>query len=51
MKQPVVIKGMKSGIILALDATMPYDALLKAIADKFDESADFLGEANKLYMK
>lgn len=47
MKQPVVIKGMKSGIILALDADMPYDELLTAIDNKFEESAEFLGEASK----
>lgn len=47
MKQPVMIKGMKSGIILALDAAMPYDELLKAVVDKFEESASFLGEASK----
>lgn len=47
MKQPVMIKGMKSGIILALDEKMPYDELLKAIAEQFKKSSDFLGEAPK----
>lgn len=44
-KAPVVIKGNKSGIRLVLDKDMPFDELQKEIADKFESSAEFLGNA------
>ncbi len=47
MKEKVVIKGTKSGIILVLDANAPYEELKKGVAEKFEKSADFLGEAEK----
>ena len=47
MKETVVIKGTKSGIILALDSSLPYEQLKKDIADKFRSSDEFLGEASK----
>lgn len=47
MNDTVVIKGTKSGIILVLKADEEYDALKKAVAVKFKESAAFLGEAQK----
>lgn len=43
-KAPVVIKGNKSGIRLVLDKEMPFEELMKEIADKFTSSADFLGD-------
>ena len=45
MKNPVNIKGTKSGIIVALDDKMPYDELKEAIKDKFTASSSFLGQA------
>jgi septum site-determining protein MinC len=49
MKQPVVIKGCMSnninGITVILDEKMPFTELLHAVADKFEESADFLKDA------
>lgn len=47
MKEKVVIKGTKSGIILVLDADATYDELKKGVAEKFEKSAAFLGEAEK----
>ena len=44
-KAPVVIKGNKSGIRLVLDKDIPFDELQKEIADKFESSAEFLGNA------
>lgn len=44
-KTPVVIKGNKSGIRLVLDKDIPFDELQKEIADKFESSAEFLGNA------
>ena len=34
MKESVVIKGTKSGIILVLDDKLPYEQLKEAVADK-----------------
>lgn len=42
----VVIKGTKSGIILVLDHTMDFENLKLEIAQKFRQSADFLGNAS-----
>lgn len=47
MKEKVVIKGTKSGIILVLDADATYEELKKGVAEKFEKSAAFLGEAEK----
>ncbi|MDE6852015.1 MAG: septum site-determining protein MinC [Lachnospiraceae bacterium] len=47
MKEKVVIKGTKSGIILVLDADVSYEELKKGVAEKFEKSAGFLGEAEK----
>jgi septum site-determining protein MinC len=45
MSQSVSIKGTKSGIILVLDDQIPSTQLKTAIAEKFAESAAFLGQA------
>lgn len=47
MKNSVMIKGTKSGIILVLDKTTEWEQLKQDIAQKFKESSDFLGEAQK----
>ena len=47
MKETVVIKGTKSGLILALDSSIPYEQLKKDVAEKFRSSDEFLGEASK----
>lgn len=44
-KAPVVIKGSKSGIRLVLEQDMPFDELQKEVEQKFEKSADFLGNA------
>lgn len=44
-KAPVVIKGNKSGIRLVLDSEMPFEKLVEEVKHKFQESSDFLGEA------
>jgi len=45
MAESVSIKGTKSGIILVLDNTIPFDELKNIIFDKFSEAASFLGNA------
>ena len=47
MKESVVIKGTKSGIILVLDDQLPYEQLKEAVADKFHSSDEFLGNVSK----
>lgn len=44
MSQSVQIKGTKSGIILVLDESVPFDKLKGEIADKFQEASSFLGK-------
>lgn len=47
MKEKVVIKGSKSGIILVLDEKSNFEDLKKAVVEKFRKSAGFLGKAEK----
>lgn len=44
-KAPVVIKGNKSGIRLVLEQDMTFEELQKEVEQKFEKSADFLGNA------
>lgn len=44
-KAPVVIKGSKSGIRLVLEQDMTFEELQKEVEQKFEKSADFLGNA------
>ncbi len=46
MKNSVVIKGNKYGIIVVLDKDMPFEELKLQIADKFKESSKFWGKAS-----
>ena len=46
MKNTVIIKGNKSGIILVLDKEIDFLTLKKDIAEKFQESRKFLGNAS-----
>lgn len=46
MNNSVIIKGTKSGIIVVLDADIPFEQLIKDIGTKFRDSAKFLGNAN-----
>ena len=48
MTQQVIIKGMKSGIILVLDPEIAYKELRPLIAQKIDEAAAFLGKKKSL---
>ncbi|MFA9463626.1 MAG: septum site-determining protein MinC [Velocimicrobium sp.] len=45
MDNSVMIKGTKSGIIVVLDNSMDFNSLKDAIAEKFQTSSDFLGNA------
>lgn len=45
MNNSVMIKGTKSGIIVALDKTMDFESLKQKVAEKFREAANFLGSA------
>lgn len=47
MDGTVVIKGFKAGIILVLNPDASYETLKKDIAEKFNASAAFFGEAAK----
>ena len=47
MKSTVMIKGTKSGIILVLDDTVDWESLKQDVANKFQETADFLGNSKK----
>ena len=42
--ESVMIKGVRSGIILVLDANIPYEQLQGEIANKFEEASAFLGK-------
>ena len=46
MSNTVMIKGNKSGIVLVLDKDLEFAQLKNNIADKFKETAKFLGNAN-----
>lgn len=46
MKQPVVIKANNFGLMIILDPELEFDALCKAVAEKFKESAKFFGDAD-----
>ena len=46
MKNSVVIKGNKYGIIVMLDKNMPFDELKVEVANKFKESSEFLGDSS-----
>ena len=45
MKNSVIIKSLPSGIVLHLDATLPFEQLLSDIAVKFKESSSFFKDA------
>ena len=44
MNNSVIIKGTKSGIIVVLDDSVPFEKLKREIASKFRESKKFLGK-------
>ena len=46
MKQPVVIKANNYGLMIILDPDLEFEELLKAVGDKFKESAKFFGNAD-----
>ncbi len=46
MNNSVVIKGNKYGIIVMLDASLPFDELKQTVAEKFTESAKFFKKAS-----
>ena len=46
MKNSVVIKGNKYGIAVILDKEVPFDELLKDIAEKFKSSSKFFDKAS-----
>lgn len=46
MKNYVVIKGNKYGIIVILDKALPFEELKEEVAKKFRESSDFLGDSS-----
>ena len=47
MGNVVKITGSKSGIILKLDPEAEWELIKKEVADKFQTSADFWGDAQK----
>lgn len=46
MKNSVVIKGNKYGIIVVLDKDLPFDELKTHVAEKFSESGSFWGKVS-----
>ena len=46
MKQPVVIKANNFGLLIILDPNLEFEALLKAVGEKFKESAKFFNDAD-----
>ncbi|MDE6635937.1 MAG: septum site-determining protein MinC [Lachnospiraceae bacterium] len=46
MKEPVNIKGTKSGIILVLDPDLPWEELMEAVKTKFNKSRKFFGNGS-----
>lgn len=46
MKNSVVIKGNKYGIIVMLDKDIPFEELLSNVTDKFKESSKFFGKVS-----
>ena len=47
MKNIVKITGSKSGIILKLDPEAEWEQIKKEVAEKFQSTADFWGDAQK----
>ncbi len=45
---PVVLKSNKYGLSLQLDATIPFEKLVREICKKFAQSADFFGECQMI---
>lgn len=45
MKDSVIIKGLNNGIVVVLNPEIEYEELKKDIAEKFKDSAKFLGKA------
>ena len=45
MKNLVVLKSFSSGISVIMDATVPFDELLEAVAEKFKSAANFFKDA------
>lgn len=47
MKEPVVVKGTKSGIMVVLDKDTDFSSLKKSVEKKFRGAVDFWGKGNK----
>ena len=45
---PVVLKSNKYGLSLQIDATIPFEELVREICKKFAQSADFFGECQMI---
>ena len=43
-KEPVMLKGNKSGIRIILDDELSFEELLEKVTEKFQNNADFLGD-------
>ena len=48
MKNPVIIKGNRYGIVLVLDSSLPFEELLNSIEDKFEDGVKFFDSKNSL---
>ncbi|MCR4566637.1 MAG: hypothetical protein K5769_01190 [Pseudobutyrivibrio sp.] len=44
--EPVILKSNKHGLTLQLDATIPFEGLVRAVCKKFAQSAEFFGETS-----
>ena len=45
---PVVLKSNKYGLTLQLDATLPFEDLIRKVCEKFAASSDFFGETSMI---
>ncbi len=45
---PVILKSNKYGLTLQLDGTIPFEKLVRAVCEKFAQSADFFGETSMI---
>ena len=46
--EPVVLKSNKYGLTLQLDATMPFEELIRKVCEKFAASSEFFGETSMI---
>lgn len=41
----IAFQGTKSGLVIAIDDTLPFDTMIASLSEKLDESGDFFANA------